>query len=325
VDDSNKDKERFEWQALKLKVQWESLTQEAKTDAQRIKEEQKNQSPEATTEIIPPPNQNDSHTLKLIFGIATAVFVLVILLLASINSGNHQRSAIVKEPQSALYKSVPLHVESYQQRNMRIVKQIVETYHRTHTYSKEERFVCEQMAIDVWNMVKTQGIKAKIAVGNVKKDIIDSIEADHAWVLAEVSPDNWIALETTGGYLVCSDQSVCRTDNERYYIQSWHFNNPRELEDFKKQKYIPCITGYVRDPFNRCIPFDEYKKQKQEFETCLAKAYYYYWREWDRECIRNRSPKGCDKLPYNIGSRLQYQYDIEKTECERTYGFKAQK
>lgn len=78
------------------------------------------------------------------------------------------------------------------------------------------------MAIDVWNMVETQGINAEIAVGNVDNSNADWTEYNHAWVLAEVSPDTWLALEATGGYV---------TYDENYY-RGYFFKNPREFKEY---------------------------------------------------------------------------------------------
>jgi len=58
------------------------------------------------------------------------------------------------------------------------------------------------MAVDVWNMVKTKGINARIAAGNIDKPHADWKEFNHAWVVAEAAPRKWIALETTGVNLV---------------------------------------------------------------------------------------------------------------------------
>ena len=108
-----------------------------------------------------------------------------------------------------------------------ILSQIVADYCRSHTYSKEEWFVCTDMACDVWNMVKTKGIPAKIQVGNVQSDIDSLSAANHAWVLAEASPGKWVALEATAGRLVYADE------NPRYY-RGWSFDNPRKFkESFK--------------------------------------------------------------------------------------------
>ena len=107
------------------------------------------------------------------------------------------------------------------------LSQIVSDYCRNHTYSKEDWFVCTDMACDVWNMVKTKGIPAKIQVGNVQSDIDSLSAANHAWVLAEASPGKWVALEATAGRLVYADE------NPRYY-RGWSFDNPRKLKESLK-------------------------------------------------------------------------------------------
>ena len=102
---------------------------------------------------------------------------------------------------------------------------IVKRYHETHIYSEHDFYVCADMALDVWNMLKAQGIDAIIKVGNVETGAKDITEVDHAWVLAETSPGHYLALETTGGY------AVWEKDNALYY-QGWSFDNPREYKRF---------------------------------------------------------------------------------------------
>jgi len=113
-----------------------------------------------------------------------------------------------------------------------ILKALVFDYRKNHTYSMEDRFVCADMACDVWNMVRTKGIPAKIQVGNVNRDITSVTEADHAWVLAEVSAGKWLALETTAGRVVCQDE------NPRYY-KGWSFENPKGFKEFQYQHSSP--------------------------------------------------------------------------------------
>ena len=105
---------------------------------------------------------------------------------------------------------------------------IVKWYHETHIYSKYDFFVCSDMALDVWNMLKAQGIDALIQIGNTETGAKDITEADHAWVLAETSPGHYLALETTAGYAVW--------DNPLYY-KGWSFDNPREYKRFVELRY----------------------------------------------------------------------------------------
>jgi len=105
---------------------------------------------------------------------------------------------------------------------------VVKRYHVTHIYSEYDFFVCSDMAIDVWDMLKAQEINALIQIGDVKTGAKDITEVNHAWVLAEVSPGQYLALETTGGYAVW--------DNPLYY-RGWSFDNPREYKRFVELKH----------------------------------------------------------------------------------------
>jgi len=122
---------------------------------------------------------------------------------------------------------------------------IVKRYYETHIYSEYDFFVCSDMALDVWNMLKAQGINALIRIGNVEMTAKDITEANHAWVLAETSPGQYLALETTGGHAVWGE------DNPLYY-KGWSFDNPREYKRFVELKYEYNIrVGIIEELTNR--------------------------------------------------------------------------
>lgn len=102
---------------------------------------------------------------------------------------------------------------------------IVKYYHETHVYSSYDLFICSDMAAEVWNMLKAVGISSIIAVGNVHTAISDILQSNHAWVLAEVAPGQYLALETTGGY------SVPESEKPLYY-RGWSFDSPAELKSY---------------------------------------------------------------------------------------------
>jgi outer membrane murein-binding lipoprotein Lpp len=104
-------------------------------------------------------------------------------------------------------------------------EKIVSYYHETHVYSSYDLFVCSDMAAEVWNMLKAAGISSIIVVGRVDTSISDIIDSNHAWVLAEVSPGQYLALETTGGY------SVSESENPLYY-HGWSFDSPADLKSY---------------------------------------------------------------------------------------------
>lgn len=148
------------------------------------------------------------------------------------------------------------------ERNIQICEQIATEYYRGHTYNENDIYDCDNMAQDVWNMLKAKGINARIAVGDFKignesrvegnksvrvtqdsgnpglvstygyscketgqlnSSMIDNLT--HAWVLAEVSPGNWLAIECTGGYVV-------RSEEDAKYYSGLTFSNPRNYRSF---------------------------------------------------------------------------------------------
>lgn len=102
---------------------------------------------------------------------------------------------------------------------------IVKYYHETHVYSTYDMFICSDMASEVWNMLKAQGISAVIVVGNKDAAISDILQCDHAWVLANIGSGEYLALEATGGY------AVKKSENYLYY-RGWAFNSPADLKSY---------------------------------------------------------------------------------------------
>jgi hypothetical protein len=192
---------------------------------------------------------------------------------------------------SVMQTSAP---QSQEEKNIATIKGIVEEYHKTHTYSLIDMYVCSQMAQDVWDMVKTQGINATIEIGNVTQNITTVQESTHAWVLAEVSPGEWIAMETTGGYLVCGTPATCAVNNPLYY-KGWNFNNPKELQDYLKNG--PCSAGYIVGSDNLC------------HQTCGVNSYC-----TDNEVCVNGQCHGCS-TGYIFGADLQCHPACGNTYC----------
>lgn len=137
---------------------------------------------------------------------------------------------------------------------------IIKHYHETHIYSEYDFFVCSDMALDVWDMLKAQGINAIIQIGNVKTEAKDITEADHTWVLAETSPGYHLALEPTGGYAVWEE------DNPLYY-EGWSFDSPREYKRFVELRYEYNIRVSLIDQLTNKAQktYEEYQELLNEF------------------------------------------------------------
>ncbi len=106
------------------------------------------------------------------------------------------------------------------------VEKIVKYYHDTHVYTAYDLFVCADMAAEIWNMLEAQGINSIMVVGNKDTAIEDILLSNHTWVLAEVAPGEYLALEATGGYV------VLESDNPLYY-RGWSFDSPADIKDYQ--------------------------------------------------------------------------------------------
>jgi tetratricopeptide (TPR) repeat protein len=115
---------------------------------------------------------------------------------------------------------------------------LISDYHKKHKYLKEDFFVCSDMAIDVWNIIKTSGINARIMVGNVDKDIVKYkstreyiSEMNHVWIMAEVMPSEWIPVETTAGMIVHP-----KIPRFNLYRIGTYFDNPKRFKEFNESR-----------------------------------------------------------------------------------------
>jgi len=133
------------------------------------------------------------------------------------------------------------------------LQKIVRDYHATHTYSMDDLFVCVDMAIDVWNILKTKRINAKILAGRVDQDIshlrgLEYIaQINHVWVVAQPQPDVAVPLETTGGFVVTPDKR-----NYRLYFEGTDFNSPKALKEFME------LRGRAFDTCQQVKPMEDH-------------------------------------------------------------------
>lgn len=198
-------------------------------------------------------NANKSNFLK--YYTLTIILIFLILAIAHIilnmdfdkKDFNNEIKNIVKENEVInINREDDYIIKSKLLDNVEIVKKILEDYHKTHTYSLTDFFVCSDMAIDVWNLVKTKGINAQICAGNPDMTIYGSnqwesilLNMNHAWVIAETNPFKWLALETTGGHVVYGEE------NDLYY-EGICFENPKKFKEFinlRQDYFKACYTA----------------------------------------------------------------------------------
>lgn len=154
---------------------------------------------------------------------------------------------------------------------LQLIKRIAEDYHKSHTYTLEAEFVCVDMAIGVWNELVTNGIDAKIMGGNVQEDISSwdyrqlITKSNHAWVVAQISPTEKAAVETTAGKVFTSDMKLAFA-----YFRGIVFDNPAQVKKFeflrkKAGEVCPEANQMINDWNNNVVG----KQQRTEANIAL--------------------------------------------------------
>jgi hypothetical protein len=103
-----------------------------------------------------------------------------------------------------------------------IVTKLVKNYYDSHLYLIDI-YDCNNMATDIWDILQKLKIKSRIVIGSIDKAIDNILNSDHAWILAEVNPGEFLALETTGGF------AVMESENNKYF-HGWYFTDPAQLK-----------------------------------------------------------------------------------------------
>jgi len=116
------------------------------------------------------------------------------------------------------------------------IKEIGRLYHSTHVYIPNETD-CDDMAVDIWNMLLAQNIKSVIVIGNLEKTGATFAEADHAWLVVYNFEGKYAILEPTTGEMIYG-VNADGTHNLRIdpYYSGWAYKKPSDLwQDVKKK------------------------------------------------------------------------------------------
>lgn len=173
----------------------------------------------------------------MLFLMTLPFIYLVLLIVRGKSTNDSDTTTVAPTPSTPYVTSTP--EEAEEQKNIKICEHIAHDYHSTHLYTLDDMYVCGNMAQDVWDLLKARGINAKIVIGNNQKDLFTNgsiaseiNDCNHAWVLAEVLQNTWLAIECTGGYV------VYKSDNCLYY-HGFEFSNPKNY-----QKYLDLSRDY---------------------------------------------------------------------------------
>ena len=106
-------------------------------------------------------------------------------------------------------------------------------YHQSHTYI-EGVFDCDDMSIDIWNILYKQGITSVIVVGNLYIDKEGFTKSDHAWLLVMHKDTGYriFIIEPTNGETYGFDLKSMALAQ---YLQGYFFASPSDLREIIKR------------------------------------------------------------------------------------------
>jgi hypothetical protein len=113
----------------------------------------------------------------------------------------------------------------------RTIISINRTYYKEHTYI-EGVFDCNDMVVDMWNILHEQEITAIIVIGNLSLEILSYAECNHAWVLVvhrdkDSSLFRLFAVETTNGEVYGIDK---QNKISAKYLHGYYYASPTDLK-----------------------------------------------------------------------------------------------
>ena len=104
-----------------------------------------------------------------------------------------------------------------------ICAEVVANFVARHT-SIPEHFVCVEFAAGVWHELMKKGVQAKVRFGST--GIASIHQADHAWVMAEVSPGNWLAIVPQRGVVYPESGSA--------YYRGYDFSDDGPVREYNR-------------------------------------------------------------------------------------------
>lgn len=116
------------------------------------------------------------------------------------------------------------------------IRDIGTEYHSTHIYIPGETD-CDDMAVDIWNMLLAQNIKSVIVIGNLENKTATFTDANHSWLVVYNYEGKYAILEPTTGEVIYGI-NVDGTYNSKIdpYYSGWAYKKPSDLwQDIKKK------------------------------------------------------------------------------------------
>ena len=109
---------------------------------------------------------------------------------------------------------------------------INKSYHKNHTYI-EGVFDCDEMAIDIWNILYDQGVTSVIVAGNLDINKEGFTESNHAWLLVMHKDTGYriFIVEPTNGDTYAVGP---KTPEFEQYVQGYFFASPSDFRAYTR-------------------------------------------------------------------------------------------
>jgi len=102
-------------------------------------------------------------------------------------------------------------------------REVNAAYYQWHYYIEGETD-CNDMAVDIWDMLRKRGILSLIAIGNLKMEDEPFAKCNHTWLVIISSSGKFFALEPTNGQLYFKGDS-----NSQQYMENFLYALPSDL------------------------------------------------------------------------------------------------
>lgn len=102
-------------------------------------------------------------------------------------------------------------------------KDVNAAYYQWHYYIKGQTD-CNDMAVDIWDMLKKKGVISLIAFGNIEMDNEPWSQCNHVWIVILNSSGKAFALEPTNGQLYFKGDA-----NAKQYMENFLYALPSDL------------------------------------------------------------------------------------------------
>lgn len=105
------------------------------------------------------------------------------------------------------------------------------SYREKHTYI-EDVFDCDDMTIDLWNLLYKQGMTSAIVAGNLDMNNEKLRECDHTWLViihrGEDALYQLFAIESTNGEVYAYDKNTRAFEQ---YFQGYYYSSPSDFKE----------------------------------------------------------------------------------------------